>query len=94
MANLNQPDRQEHVYLDDLQVGQRFISGTHLSAGGDHRLVSWLQARRQDVTHDLRCDERVNGQHLGTAKVRVSQGRRLEQGKDPAERVMRGDAMR
>jgi acyl dehydratase len=30
MANLNQPDRQELLYLDDLQVGQRFISGTHL----------------------------------------------------------------
>ncbi|HKA52424.1 MAG TPA: MaoC/PaaZ C-terminal domain-containing protein, partial [Candidatus Binatia bacterium] len=30
MANLNQPDRKELFYLDDLQVGQRFTSGTHL----------------------------------------------------------------
>ena len=30
MANLNQPDRKELFYLDDLHVGQRFISGTHL----------------------------------------------------------------
>jgi acyl dehydratase len=30
MANLNQFDRKEFLYLDDLHVGQRFTSGTHL----------------------------------------------------------------
>ena len=30
MANLNQFDRKELLYLDDLHVGQRFTSGTHL----------------------------------------------------------------
>jgi acyl dehydratase len=30
MANLNQLDRKELLYLDDLHVGQRFISGTRL----------------------------------------------------------------
>src|SRR5258706_932172 len=30
MANLNQFGRKELLYLDDLHVGQRFISGTHL----------------------------------------------------------------
>lgn len=30
MANPNQLDRTELFYLDDLQVGQRFTSGTHL----------------------------------------------------------------
>src|SRR5215813_4617904 len=30
MANLNQFDRKELLYLDDLHIGQRFISGTHL----------------------------------------------------------------
>jgi acyl dehydratase len=30
MANPNQPDRKELLHFDDLYVGQRFISGTHL----------------------------------------------------------------
>ena len=30
MANTNQLGRKEVLYLDDLHVGQRFISGTHL----------------------------------------------------------------
>jgi acyl dehydratase len=30
MANLHQLDRKEFLYLDDLHVGQRFVSGTHL----------------------------------------------------------------
>jgi acyl dehydratase len=30
MANLHQLGRKELLYLDDLHVGQRFISGTHL----------------------------------------------------------------
>ena len=30
MANPNQSTRKEFLYLDDLHVGQRFISGTHL----------------------------------------------------------------
>ena len=30
MANLNEPESKELLYLDDLRVGQRFISGTHL----------------------------------------------------------------
>ena len=30
MANPKQPSRKEFLYLDDLHVGQRFISGTHL----------------------------------------------------------------
>ncbi len=30
MANLHQFGRKELLYLDDLHVGQRFISGTHL----------------------------------------------------------------
>ncbi len=30
MANPDQPNRKEFLYLDDLHVGQRFISGTHL----------------------------------------------------------------
>jgi acyl dehydratase len=30
MANPNQPSSKEFLYLDDLHVGQRFISGTHL----------------------------------------------------------------
>ena len=30
MANLKQPSEKEFLYLDDLHVGQRFISGTHL----------------------------------------------------------------
>jgi len=30
MANLHQLDRKELLSLDDLHVGQRFISGTHL----------------------------------------------------------------
>ena len=30
MANLNQFGRKELLYLDDLHVGQRFTSGTHL----------------------------------------------------------------
>ena len=29
MSNLNQIDRDKLLYLDDLQVGQRFVSGTH-----------------------------------------------------------------
>src|SRR6185369_7496768 len=30
MANPNEPENKELLYLDDLRVGQRFISGTHL----------------------------------------------------------------
>jgi hypothetical protein len=30
MANPHQPDSKELLYLDDLHVGQRFSSGTHL----------------------------------------------------------------
>jgi len=30
MANPNEPENKELLYLDDLHVGQRFISGTHL----------------------------------------------------------------
>ena len=30
MTNPNQPSRKEFLYLDDMHVGQRFISGTHL----------------------------------------------------------------
>ena len=30
MANLNEPESKDLLYLDDLRVGQRFISGTHL----------------------------------------------------------------
>ena len=30
MANPKQPSKKEFLYLDDLHVGQRFISGTHL----------------------------------------------------------------
>jgi acyl dehydratase len=30
MANPEQPSKKEFLYLDDLHVGQRFISGTHL----------------------------------------------------------------
>jgi len=30
MANQNQPGEKERYYLDDLHVGQRFTSGTHL----------------------------------------------------------------
>jgi acyl dehydratase len=30
MANPDQPTKKEFLYLDDLHVGQRFISGTHL----------------------------------------------------------------
>ena len=30
MANPNQPSRKEFLYLDDLHVGQRFMSGTYL----------------------------------------------------------------
>jgi acyl dehydratase len=29
MKNPNEPGREEPLYFDDLQVGQRFISGTH-----------------------------------------------------------------
>ncbi|MEK6261787.1 MAG: MaoC family dehydratase [Planctomycetota bacterium] len=29
MSNTNQPPRKELLYLDDLQEGQRFLSGTH-----------------------------------------------------------------
>jgi acyl dehydratase len=29
MANLNEPESKDLLYLDDLRVGQRFLSGTH-----------------------------------------------------------------
>ena len=29
MAHLNEPESKERLFLDDLRVGQRFISGTH-----------------------------------------------------------------
>jgi acyl dehydratase len=30
MANPNEPENKERLYFDDLRVGQRFVSGTHL----------------------------------------------------------------
>ena len=34
MANPNEPENKELLYLDDLRVGQRFISRTHPRAHG------------------------------------------------------------